>query len=383
MKIIIYQSDKTVPFSELYKPLGGFNKLFFSNKINQFDESHIKILLPNNLKQDDSTFLVPEPWKADFFGLLDNKFPDIKWQEAQTPTKLPKKEIGSGWSDDLSKLYEENVEILEIWTSKKTLKESKVWSLKVFVYTNELEVPFDEFYQALGSYKKIIFSNKKPFDEKTAQSLLEATNFEDDSTVFYVPLEMKENFVELLKKFLTIIKKWNIEITPLESLKEPMGIIWDKFSQFYEKMKVIEVFNMSRTKECPKECIDLLNDIVNQVKTIDAIFIYDVKNKYMLCKTENPSKPETLLKYNSLKSIMKSLDSLKNEGLKYEILKFDDGFVISYLVRNPSDSPVAIIGFITTVKEDRILNKFLFFCNNEFNALKEQVLLISQFENNE
>jgi len=34
--------------------------------------------------------------------------------------------------------------------------------MKVIVYTAETEVPFDEFYKPLGSWNKIILSNKTP-----------------------------------------------------------------------------------------------------------------------------------------------------------------------------------------------------------------------------
>jgi len=117
-----------------------------------------------------------------------------------------------------------------------------------------------------------------------------------------------------------------------------------------------------------------MNKIIRDDKNfIDAIFVSDI-NKVMLCQIENPDKPGTLQKFN-LKSIVKSLSSLKDDGLKYETLEFDDGFVISYIVKNSLNSPEAIIGFITgfittTLEYGILKNRFLFFCNREFNALK-------------
>jgi hypothetical protein len=250
--------------------------------------------------------------------------------------------------------------------------------MKVVIYTAEIGVPFDEFYKPLGSWNKIIFSNKKQFDENAVKSILEVIDFENKETMFFVPLEMKNMFFKLLQKFFKIELEEEKNKSK-QSVKNSLGPIWEKFSQFYDKLEVIEVFNMSQTKESSKEsadlkeCADLLDKIVsnNNDNSIDAIFVYDVINKVMLCQTENSAKPGTLLKYN-LKSIVKSFGSINNGGLKRDILEFDDGIVISYIVKNPLNSPKAIIGFITTVKEDGILGKLVSFSNKDFDVLKKK-----------
>ncbi|MEK8019512.1 MAG: hypothetical protein VSS75_021780, partial [Candidatus Parabeggiatoa sp.] len=139
----------------------------------------------------------------------------------------------------------------------------------------------------------------------------------------------------------------------------------DALSRFFEKMRLI--VGLSPKKECSDKLIEAINQIVNDDKNpIDAIFVFDI-NKVMLCQTENKGKPETLLKFN-LKSIVKSLYLLKNDGLKCEIIEFDDGIVVSYLVKNASNSPEAIVGFITTVNQN--MGSFLLFCNSHFNNIK-------------
>jgi len=359
MKILIYKA-KPIEFNRLYQSINTIDgrKKIFSNK-KDFDKSQINIVLPLNIEgSEESIFLVPEAWKDDFDKLLTEKEKefgdkdkfDINWLKEQTPKKPSRNEIGFINENELSQFYEEEVEILESWT----LKKSKVWSLKVIIYTAEIEVPFDEFYEPLGSWKKIIFSNKIPFDEKTVSSLLDVIDFEDDSTVFYVPLEMKEIFLELLK----VIKKWNIEITPLESLKEPMGIIWDKFSQFYEKMNISEALKIKiipEKNECPnKELESFLNKIVQKDDSIDAVFVFDFKNskfcksvrrtdieKFSISKIDSVTKCfDPLIEFHIASSNNKKTGIGKLEG---EIIHFANGIIYLYFISEKQH----VIGFIS------------------------------------
>jgi len=125
-------------------------------------------------------------------------------------------------------------------------------------------------------------------------------------------------------------------------------------------------------KECPKKMIDAMNKIVSDNNNpIDAIFVYDVINKVMLYQTENSTKPGTLLKYN-LKSIVKSFSSIGR--LKRDILEFDDGIAISYLVKNSSNlHEEAIFGFITTIKGENI-GDFLYFCEDCLDDIKDSLI---------
>ncbi len=108
MKIFIYKTSQTVPFSELFTPLGNYNKMFLSNGRDDFASSQIRALLPNNLQNDESVFVVPEKWKDEFYTLLESKFnrTDYDWQ-LQTPSQKPAKgEISDSWSDEIAEFYE-------------------------------------------------------------------------------------------------------------------------------------------------------------------------------------------------------------------------------------------------------------------------------------
>ncbi len=116
MKVIIYRAVRAAPFEELFKPIGNFDKVFFSNT-KSFDKSQVKVLLPD--EEDDSIFVVPEDWKTEFKQLLEGKLGQIAWQEDSSPQKPPKEEIGSGWSEELAKFYDEQVEIISIFIAEK------------------------------------------------------------------------------------------------------------------------------------------------------------------------------------------------------------------------------------------------------------------------
>ncbi|OQW91075.1 MAG: hypothetical protein BWK78_05585 [Thiotrichaceae bacterium IS1] len=115
MKVIIYRATQAVPFDEFYKPIGHFDKVFFSNT-KPFDKSQVKVLLPD--EEDDSVFVVPEDWRTEFKQLLEDKLGQIAWQEDSSPQKPPKEEIGSGWSEELGQFYDEQVEIISIFIAE-------------------------------------------------------------------------------------------------------------------------------------------------------------------------------------------------------------------------------------------------------------------------
>jgi hypothetical protein len=246
--------------------------------------------------------------------------------------------------------------------------------MKIFIYQTNQDVPIKGFYQSLGgSLKTVIFSNvEKHFDEKTVEMLLKDIALDDETAIFYVPSKMKDRFKKRVEGQFQGTTCDEIKLTPEEEnaskreLLKSFGLGLDELTRFVkEKMEIIGV--MKPKKACPKECADLLESIVSDDNNpIDAIFVYVLKNKVMLCQTENSAKPGTLQKYK-LKSIVKSLGSLKNDGLKCDILEFDDGIVISYVVKNAS-LPEAIVGFITTVNKN--MGSFLLFCNNHFDNVK-------------
>jgi glucokinase len=159
--------------------------------------------------------------------------------------------------------------------------------MKIVVYEANSEVPFSDFFKRIGG-NKVIFSNAKEkiaeFDEQQTIPLLNPVTPEDD-TIFYVPENISNWFVNLMKQLKETesekIELEKIEITEADKMSlKKTGVIgsgWEKLSPFFEEMIIRRVLRLK--KECPKECVNLLNDIVNHEDVIDIIFLYDFVNK--------------------------------------------------------------------------------------------------------
>ncbi|EDN67436.1 hypothetical protein BGP_4294 [Beggiatoa sp. PS] len=251
--------------------------------------------------------------------------------------------------------------------------------MKVVVYTAETEVPFDEFYKPLGSWKKIIFSNKKQFDERAVKSLLEVTDFEDDITVFYVPMEMKDMFLELLKKLFKIDLKEEKNST----LKDSLGLIWEKFSQFYdEKLKIQAVLTQTKTNgvimsidtsgDNPQQ--NKMDQIVNAENEIDAIFVANVGTEAVIAKSKvNPQRQIDGELMDACLSGVKELEQIKDLGkgeLDYALFQLKEGVVCMSIV--PGSKPKMWLGFISATPQGA--NRLLHFREKFLDELHELVL---------
>jgi len=253
--------------------------------------------------------------------------------------------------------------------------------MKVVIYTAETEVPFDEFYKPLGSWSKIIFSNKKQFDERAVKSLLDVTDFENESTVFYIPLEMKAIFFELLKKFFKIELK---EEKNNSKLNDSLGLslIWEKFSQFYEKLKIQAVLVQTKTNGVIM-AIDIsgnnplqnkMDEIVKQPNGIDAIFVGNVELEAVIAKSKiNSQRQIDAELMNGCLVGLKDLEQIKELGkgeLDYALFQLKQGIVCISIV--PDSKPKMWLGFITATPQGA--NRLLHFRDKFLDDLQTLVL---------
>jgi len=197
--------------------------------------------------------------------------------------------------------------------------------MKIVVYTADSEVPFNEFYKPLSGWTKIIFSNKKEirFDENAVKALspkgIRDSNDasiryipDEDDSIFFVPLEMKDMFTKQLKRLFKTTK-WE-DIAAQKPSKEELGLggSGDKLAQFYDKIvKVVEIL-VPKRKCSNKELENLLNKIVQEENLINAVFV--LKNG-ILCKNTTDIDKEKLL-YNYLDFIGAESTFLNNFGKK-------------------------------------------------------------------
>jgi hypothetical protein len=198
MKIIFYQASQTVPFTELYKPLGGYYKLFFSNGISELDKSQVRLLL-DNPQIEDSIFLVPVAWEKEFCDMLHQKFSDIKWQEEHNPPKPSKEEIWTGWDEELGQFYEE-VQVK--------------WLLEIFFkpITEIIRTPKEEVI--VSDLTKLTAYLNKAAGANDGISAVAVLNRKSGKTVAFSDEDGADGTVENLEK---AIQEWN---SPIAEIKD-------------------------------------------------------------------------------------------------------------------------------------------------------------------
>jgi len=195
--------------------------------------------------------------------------------------------------------------------------------MEIFVYTAEEKVPFQESYLPLGAFEKIIFSNnfregQDNFDEDEVESLFKSID-NIDATVFYVPSEIENKFTKLLGNLFNITQ-WEKEDIAMTSSKDASGVFgWKELSQFFEKMTldwiikpIHKIMIKGQTKECPKECVDLLNDTVSG-EAIEAIVIFDLKYDTIFCESKSESESKVDIDLHIIKSLIKVKNATNNK----------------------------------------------------------------------
>jgi hypothetical protein len=222
MKIIFYQANQTVPFLDLYKPLGSFDKLFFSNGISKLDKSQVRLLLPDNLQEDDSIFLVPVTWEKEFYAILHKKFSDIKWQKEHNPRKPSKEEIGTGWDEKLAQFYEEEVQVKWFNIFKFKKKEDK------FVNLKELQEAVDTTTQEDNGVSGIVI-----IDNDTGEAIMRSQQRGADGQIDLSGVE------DSITKLVNLKKEWTTGM--ISSLKKELEDL-EHFLISFKKGELIVTF---------------------------------------------------------------------------------------------------------------------------------------------
>jgi len=163
----------------------------------------------------------------------------------------------------------------------------------LFIYTASKEAPFEGMFRAIGSYERIFFSNNNTEIERFnqhegahAKDLLPEGLTEpsddtsccippDDGRIFFIPLEMKDTFMNLLK---SLFKKtnWAEDKTSKKPSKDDIGLVGsDDFSQFYDNIEVQTVLKQEEIVDDPRvaELKTLLDQIAQDENEIDVIFV--------------------------------------------------------------------------------------------------------------
>lgn len=245
--------------------------------------------------------------------------------------------------------------------------------MKFVVYTADSDVPFNEFYQPLSGWTKIIFSNKKAirFNENAVKQLLPKGVIDSndasiryiadkDDSLFFVPLEMKDMFIEQLKHLYKTTEWGNI--VAQKPSKEVLGLggSRDKLAQFYDKIvKVVEILVPKRTrfKECSNKALEeLLDSIIQEENLINAVFVYyfDSAMLYKSVEESEIGKSQVdeieSISFETLKNIYHILVHFgkiaKRGKLKHGTFRFSDGLFNLYFSNKIEQ--LVIIGFFST-----------------------------------
>ena len=239
--------------------------------------------------------------------------------------------------------------------------------MKLFVYNSHENAPFDKFYQVLGGYQRIIFSNDSKYRDKFSQQeviikellptnrvhpedntiLVPSEEDEKDEKIFFIPLTMKDNFIKFLK---SLFQKtdWQENKTIQKPSTDEIGIVGgdSKLSQFYNQIKTEVVLTpitegIVNKSEAKAELLKLFNFISEQDNEIDAVLVTTYAGKIQEVCLSDPKK-DRHVDVKSYAAQLKDLVSLleKTKQVNPQIGSFDH---VMFQYKATSDSRGGII----------------------------------------
>jgi hypothetical protein len=165
--------------------------------------------------------------------------------------------------------------------------------MRVFIYTTTEEAPFEGLFEPIGSYDKVILSNNdkqialfnrhqgSPIKDLLPEGIIDSSDetnchiAPNDNSLFFIPLDMKETFMNLLKSLFKKTK-WAEDKATRKPSKDEIGLVGgDDVSQFFDKIEVetflqpVEDEKMSKKQDLE----ELFNSIADQDNEIDAVLV--------------------------------------------------------------------------------------------------------------
>ena len=191
--------------------------------------------------------------------------------------------------------------------------------MRVFIYQTSEEAPFEGLFEPIGSFKKVILSNHatqielfnrhlgSPIRDLLPEGSLDPqdeTVYDippNDESLFFIPLDMKDTFMKLLKSLFRKTK-WAEDNTTTKPSQDEIGLIGDNhLSPFYDKLETQAVLQPTQDNDTTRqpnedndmskkqELEDLFNTIIGQDNEIDAVLVctHD-DNKTRIAYTSTP-----------------------------------------------------------------------------------------------
>jgi hypothetical protein len=248
--------------------------------------------------------------------------------------------------------------------------------MEILVYKADEIVPIKGLYEWLGDSGSIIFSNAdqkiQNFESREVIRLLGSIHF--DTVIFYIPLSIQNQFVKLVNSQFQITE-WQKDNTVKFSI-EDIGLIGKNvLYRFFDKMRLI--VGLSPKKACSKKLKELLNKIVQENNSIDAVFVYNLTSDFMFCKNtlDNPVEIVPNVNYlgtlKEIRNICNDFGTITKCGkLEYTIFQLEYGILNLYIIEKPKD---IVVGFIKLIPHHQESGTFLFQSNDSINDIEAEL----------
>jgi hypothetical protein len=220
--------------------------------------------------------------------------------------------------------------------------------MKIVIYKADKDVPFGTAYNQLGSTDKIIFSNRSEkvsdFNNKSVDELRHLVEpwlpkksvigSQKEDTIFYVPFEIKENFMKILENWIDGFKKMmgkgeKDSVPTSQELGLGEG---SSLASFYDEMEKQEVKVLMSKKE---ELVELFNGVVKEDNEIDAVFVYSDADSMIVAESVPSSDKNRQVNVETFVGVLGGIAThkiaAKNRAglglLEYTIYQFSEGIL--------------------------------------------------------
>jgi hypothetical protein len=371
MIVIVYRTNYTILAKDTYQRLEirevGFCYLLSNSQDMHGKQEDVLSELLHKYHHSNTIFIIPEMLKGLFIELfwrINSKEHLVRGQYDNNDLGRMKK-TGAIKNEIIKYIRIKNpsptkINFVEIWRLSEmspaiTKGENNHFldnKMKIVRYKADKDVPFGTAYNQLGSTDKIIFSNRQDkitdFNNKSVDELRhliepwlpkqKMIGSKENDTIFYVPYDMWNKFIEILEQLISSFKKM-MGMGKISSIPKSPELGLGKESSlasFYDDMEIQEVQEVQQLGEydVSKENLQKLFDEIaaDENNEVDAIFITAAFNapKPILIQSQSKdsNKPVDIPSFGKniaqFAALRKKMDP-GQAGLKHALFHFNKG----------------------------------------------------------
>ncbi|RKZ80509.1 MAG: hypothetical protein DRR19_23495 [Candidatus Parabeggiatoa sp. nov. 1] len=198
----------------------------------------------------------------------------------------------------------------------------------------------------------------------------------EDNTILYIPFEMKDKLIKVLKYLGFNTKNGDIASVPT-SKKLGLGP-GETRTVFYDNMEIKEVSQL--VQGCVNKKLEkVLDDVVaDPINPIGGIFLFDLRNGFLICEsTNNELSGNINLVAPSLCSLINFDEMLSKFGTTIErgklnsvVIQLTNGMIRLYFVN--LELPI-LLGFVST--KNKGIGQLIAFSDREYPKIIEELKL--------